>query len=123
MRARRLLIFGLFLIAGMIWLSPLLSCPACVPFQPSTQHSDLLVSHWPNATFLQRSLLDDGQIPLWNPMILSGAPFAADPLAGLWYPPNWLLLVLPLSLGFNLLLWLHLAWAGWGAYGSNWAIV
>jgi len=116
MKARPLLIFGLFLIAGMIWLSPLLSCPACVPFQPGSQYSDLLVSHLPNASFLQRSLLEEGQIPLWNPMILSGAPFAADPLAGLWYPPNWLLLVLPLSLGFNLLLWVHLALAGWGAY-------
>jgi hypothetical protein len=39
---------------------------------------------------------------------LSGYPFAANPLSGLWYPPGWLALLLPLPLGFNLLIGLHL---------------
>ncbi len=116
MKPRAMLILGFFLVAAAIWLSPLVACPTCVPFQPGALYSDLLVSHWPNASFLRRALREWGELPLWNPTILSGAPFAADPLAGLWYPPNWLLLVLPLSFGFNLLLWLHLAWAGWGAF-------
>ena len=113
---RGLLIFGFFLVAATLWLSPLVSQPDGVPFQPGAQHSDLLVSHLPNLLLLKRSLQDWGQVPLWNPMILSGAPFAADPLSGLFYPPNWLLLILPLGLGFNLLLWLHLAFAGYGTY-------
>lgn len=50
---------------------------------------------------------------------MGGAPFAADPLTGLWYPPNWLTVFLPLPFAFNLLLVLHLAWAGWGLY--RWA--
>jgi hypothetical protein len=49
-------------------------------------------------------------------LILGGEPFAANPLSGLWYPPNLLLLVLPLSFAFNLLFVLHTAWAGWGGY-------
>ncbi|HLF02822.1 MAG TPA: hypothetical protein VI547_12650, partial [Anaerolineales bacterium] len=84
--------------------------------QPGAKFSDLLLSHWPNAEFLRRSLFDYGQFPLWNPQIISGAPFAADPLAGLWYPPNWLTVILPLPFAFNLLFALHLAWGGWGMY-------
>jgi hypothetical protein len=46
---------------------------------------------------------------------MSGTPFAANPLAGLYYPPNWLLLFtpwLPLEMGFNLSALLHLWLAG-----------
>jgi hypothetical protein len=56
---------------------------------------------------------------------MSGTPFAANPLAGLYYPPNWPLLFLPaafaridgipafpLALGFNLSALTHLALAG-----------
>ena len=79
-------------------------------------YSDLLISHWPNAAFVRRSLIEWGQVPLWNPMILSGAPFAADPLAGLYYPPNWLAVVLNPGVAFNLLAWLHIAWGGIGMW-------
>jgi hypothetical protein len=79
-------------------------------------HSDLLVSHWPNAVYLRRAIQEWGQLPLWNSAILSGAPFAADPLSGMFYPPNWLAVLLPVSLGFNLLFWLHLAFAGLGMW-------
>ncbi|MGH2606493.1 MAG: hypothetical protein ACRDG5_07855, partial [Anaerolineales bacterium] len=34
----------------------------------------------------------------------------------IWYPPNWLAALLPIGLGFNLIFWLHLAWAGLGAW-------
>jgi hypothetical protein len=115
-RQRAWIIPVFFLAAGTIWLAPLAACPTCIPFQPGARFSDLLISHWPNAEFLRRAIGTWGEIPLWNPTILSGAPFAADPLAGMWYPPNWILLLIPLSLGFNLLFWLHLAWAGWGTY-------
>jgi hypothetical protein len=47
---------------------------------------------------------------------LSGYPFAANPLSGLWYPPGWLLLLLPIPMGFNLLILLHLFWGGIGMY-------
>lgn len=79
-------------------------------------YSDLTISHYPNMQFLKRSILEWQTIPLWSPGILSGYPFAANPLSGLWYPPGWLALLLPLPLGFNLLVGLHLVWGGLGMY-------
>ncbi|MFQ5410603.1 MAG: hypothetical protein ACE5FI_19505, partial [Anaerolineales bacterium] len=89
--------------------------PAGVPFPPGSDYSDIVLAHWPNAEFVRRSLVAYGQLPLWNPNVLGGQPFAADPLAGISYPPDWLLFFLPLPLGFNLLYLAHLVWAGWGA--------
>lgn len=84
------------------------------PFQPGAAYSDLLVSHYPNALFLQRVILAWKTIPLWSPTILSGYPFAANPLSGVFYLPGWLALLLPLPLGFNLVVILHLLWGGAG---------
>ena len=75
---------------------------------PEAPYSDLTISHYPNAVFLRMALARWGRVPLWSPTILSGYPFAANPLSGLWYPPGWLALLLPLPLGFNLLVGLHL---------------
>ncbi len=111
----------IFLAWAGVLLWPVLFHPAWVLTPPRARFSDLLISHWPNAEFLRRALFEFHQFPLWNPSILGGAPFAADPLSGLWYPPNWLTVALPLPFAFNLLLILHLAWAGWGMY--RWARV
>ena len=104
------------LLAGLVWLLPVTVRPLGTPFWRGGEYSDLLISHWPNAWYIHRSLQTWGQLPLWNPMILGGAPFAADPLSGLWYPPSWLAVLFPSGLTFNLLLWLHLAWAGTGMW-------
>lgn len=79
-------------------------------------YSDLTISHYPNAIYLKRALLEYQQVPLWSPTILSGYPFAANPLSGLWYPPGWLALLLPLPFGFNLMALLHLLLGGAGMY-------
>ena len=114
-RLRRQLIDSLLtLLIPTLWLAPLILDPDGFPFWCGAHYSDLLISHWPNAFYLRQSILKWSQFPLWNPTTLGGAPFAADPLSGLWYPPNWLTLVIPISLAFNLLFWLHLAWAAWG---------
>ncbi len=105
-----------FLISGLLWLAPLISDPMGVLFWRGAAYSDLLISHWPNAAFVRHSLIEWGQIPLWNPMILSGTPFAADPLSGLYYPPNWLAFAIGPGVAFNLLTWLHLTWAGLGTW-------
>ncbi len=86
---------------------------------PQSSFSDLLISHLPNAIFANRSFLSFHQFPLWNPLLLNGAPFAADPLSGLWYLPNWLTILFPYPITFNILFALHLMWAGWGMY--RWA--
>jgi hypothetical protein len=86
------------------------------PYPFNSNYSDLTISHYPNAIFIKQSLFGNGQIPLWSDTILSGYPFAADPLSGLWYPPGWPAFVLPLPLGFNLLVLMHLLWGGLGMY-------
>ena len=77
--------------------------------------SDASISHYPDTLFLQRSLAQ-GQVPLWSPNILSGYPFAADPLSGLWYPLGWLALLFPLPFGLNLTVLLHLVLGGAGMF-------
>lgn len=81
-----------------------------------TTVSDILISHFPNLLYLQRSLAAGRGIPLWSPLILSGYPFAADPLSSLWYPPAWLCLVFPLPLGINLVMALHIGLGSLGMY-------
>ena len=83
---------------------------------PDANDSDLSITHYANATFLRRSIIEWGQIPLWSPTILSGYPFAANSLSGLWYPLGWLALLFPLPFGFNIVLLLHLLLGGLGMY-------
>lgn len=87
-----------------------------VPWSAKGAYSDLAITHWPNAVFIRDTWRETGRLPLWRPLIMAGAPFAANPLSGLWYPPNLLLLFLPLPAAFNLLLALHLLWGGLGMY-------
>lgn len=108
--------FTLFFVFALLNLWPLTACPNCTAFPPDSPYTDLLISHWPNTEYWREAIWQYGQWPLWNEQLFGGQPFAADPLAGLWYPPNWALLILPLPFGFNLLWVLHLAWAGLGLY-------
>jgi hypothetical protein len=105
-----------FLGLALLFLWPMALHPNWVAFPPRSAFSDLAITHLPNAEYVRESLARFGQLPLWNAQIDGGQPFAADPLSGLWYPPNLALLVLPLPFGFNLLLALHLAWAGYGLW-------
>ncbi|MGQ0603725.1 MAG: hypothetical protein ACT4QE_18755 [Anaerolineales bacterium] len=103
-----------FILFALLVLGPLTLCPTCVPYPPGAQYSDLMITHLPNAEYWRTALTRYGQWPLWNAQLFGGQPFTGDPLAGIWYPPNLLLLILPLPLGFNVLFVLHLAWAGYG---------
>jgi hypothetical protein len=90
--------------------------PARLPFPPEAAFSDAVTSHWANALFLRRSVLDDHAWPLWRPTIMSGQPFAANPLNKVWYPPQWLVFLLPPTPHLNVLIWFHLTLAGAGAW-------
>lgn len=105
----------LLLFLALCLLYPAVLRPTWWLWKPNAPHSDLAVTHWPNAHFTRHVLWEKGRFPLWRPTIMSGTPFAANPLAGLYYPPNWLFLftaALPLGLGFNLSAVLHLWLAG-----------
>ncbi len=98
-------------------LSIMLRSPGGFPYpSPDSVFSDITITHYPNALFLKSQFLQNGVIPLWSPVILSGYPFAGNPLSGLWYPPGWLALIFPLPLGFNLVVALHLLLGGLGMY-------
>ncbi len=70
--------------------------------------SDIPISHYSNLLYIQNSIVKHHQIPLWSNLILSGYPFAENPLSGLWYLPGWVALLFPLPLGINISLLLHL---------------
>jgi hypothetical protein len=97
-----------------IGLSALLLDPTGFLFWRGGAYSDLLISHWPIAAFIRQSIVTWHQVPLWNPLILSGMPLTADPLAGFWYLPNVLAWVSSSGLGFNMLFWGHLGLAACG---------
>jgi hypothetical protein len=104
---------ALFLLPVLILLPGL----NAFPYPPTPEaYSDLAITHYPNAVYLKQALSAWHSLPLWSYTILSGYPFAANPLSGLWYPPGWLVVPLPLPLGFNLLVILHLLWGGIGFF-------
>lgn len=53
-----------------------------------------------------------GIIPFWNPYNFSGTPFLAHPNINIFYPPNWLFIVLPLNVSFSAYFFLHMVFAG-----------
>ncbi len=73
---------------------------------------------WPMYSFAARSL-KAGVLPLWNPYLYAGAPFAADNQAGLFYPINLLVFVLVPTVTYEtveLLSVFHVWWAGVGTF-------
>ncbi len=107
---------------GKVFLLLVLSLPLVI-FLPGMQgffypakslYSDVAVSHYPNIRLIQDALGNWGVIPTWSEAILSGYPFIADPLSGIWYPPGMILWLLPLPFGINLLILFHLFFGGTG---------
>ena len=91
---------------------------AALPYPANSTFSDLTLTHWSAFEYARDQLATTGQVPLWRTSILSGTPFAENPLAGLFYPPHWLALFtsIPLTLALNILLWLHLSLAAGAMY-------
>ena len=80
-----------------------------------TPHNDLLADLvLENAVWKQhiRETLAQGEIPLWNPKILTGLPFLAAGQASVFYPLNVLFYVLPLEWAFGWFTALQVALAG-----------
>lgn len=79
---------------------------------------DLAPFLYPNYHFAAQNL-KQGVIPLWNPHLYSGLPFAADPQSGLFYPINLLVFLLHPALTLETLEYLaifHFWLAGFGMY-------
>lgn len=83
----------------------------------SSQHPDLLGFWLPTYCFLGKSLAA-GHIPAWNPHVMAGVPFAADPQSGWVYAPAMFLFsTLPCAVAIRLLVALQPALGGIGLYG------
>jgi hypothetical protein len=108
-----------FVTLALVLLWPAVQHPGWWLWTPGAEYSDLAVTHWPNAHFTRRALWEYGRFPVWRPTIMSGVPFAANPLVGLYYPLNWVFLFLPwlsLEVGFNVSALAHLWLAGAATY-------
>jgi hypothetical protein len=84
-----------------------------------SDHSDLLSHYLPAKHFLIESWRETGELPLWCPYSFGGMPFIHDPQVGAFYPPHWLLVLVPYDALGAALSWgivLHLLLAGWGTY-------
>ncbi|HXF56702.1 MAG TPA: hypothetical protein VNO34_03855 [Actinomycetota bacterium] len=82
----------------------------------SPERLDVLGYFFPSFCFLGRSLAA-GDVPLWNPHVMGGVPFAADPQSGWMYAPAmglFSLLSCPTALGWFVVL--HPLVGGLGLY-------
>ncbi len=105
-------ILFLTVAAGVLWPAPIHSneLPAAYP------DSDLMISHWPSAILIKRTISLEHRLPLWNPFFAGGRPLAADPLAAMFYPPTQLMNFFPLRDYYLILLLGHLMLAGFGTF-------
>src|SRR6266700_4003234 len=68
---------------------------------PHTNIGDLVTSFYPYRTIAARAVRE-GTLPLWNPYMLSGAPFLANTQSALFYPANLLYYLLPVPLAWSI---------------------
>jgi hypothetical protein len=104
-----LVIFAL----GLLLFGRLVLHPSCVLY---TDFSDLLTYQLPQEWFLVSSWHETGELPLWCPYTFGGMPFLHDIQVGAFYPPHFVLYLLPAALVGPALSWLivaHVIVAGW----------
>lgn len=78
--------------------------------------NDLSEQFWPVFYYMKQHFLEDGEIPLWNNMWFSGTPLLPDPQFSLFYLPNLLFFVLPIDLGFPVIILAHIIFGACGIY-------
>jgi len=83
----------------------------------SSQHPDILAYWLPTYCFLGKALAA-GHIPAWNPHVMGGLPFAADPQSGWMYLPAMALFTaLPCGAAMRWMIVLQPLVGGLGLYG------
>ncbi len=92
------------------WLYAVLTLAAfsrCLFHGQAYFDNDLLAQFGPWRAYLRDQILT-GHSPLWNPYLLGGCPFLADPQNMVFYPFNWLTLPFSVPTGLSLFFSLHL---------------
>ena len=100
--------FGLLGLVLVVWLGRLLTGETLFWGLPALQFYP-----WRSYAF---DLMRAGQLPLWNPYNGGGAPLLANYQTAVFYPPNWLHLILPHVTAMNLLAVGHVIWAAIGMW-------
>jgi hypothetical protein len=77
---------------GLLFFADLVLHPTQVLF---SDYSDILAEHLPAKRFLVRCWQETGELPLWCPYRFGGDPFVHDIQVAAFYPPHWLLYLLP----------------------------
>lgn len=97
---------------------PYLVQPNAVLWPRSGLGTDLLTHRWPAIFHLRETLLLTGEIPLWQGNMMGGLPLVGNPAVVMYYPPQFLLALVPIPIltTFALLNMLHLWIAGAGTY-------
>jgi hypothetical protein len=103
-------------VLGLLFFTELAAHPTQVLY---SDWSDVLAEHLPAKRFLVASWRETGELPLWCPYSFGGAPFVSDIQVGAFYPPHFILYLLPeehIGAGLSWLIVAHLIVAGWGAF-------
>lgn len=106
----------LLLLLTIVFFWPAVGAPESLIYPSYSPFSDLTVIHWPNAQQLSRVYDTFQQIPLWKNVSLSGMPAIANPLAMMYYPPDFLFLRFPIAVVFNFMFIAHVFISGLGLY-------
>ncbi len=114
---RDALYLGVIGVIAVCFLWPAWLQPNSFWYPPHSEFCDITFTHWPKMTFVVESFRACGRIPLWIPSLLGGMPLVGNPLAAYFYPPNWLFLLLPVTLTFHVLFALDILIAGVTFYG------
>lgn len=83
--------------------------------------SDISYFFQPFCHFMAQCL-KAGRTPFWNPYMYCGMSQVAIPSPGIFYPPTWLMIWLPFSVGLATYLMLHQMLAGIGAWLLVWRL-
>jgi hypothetical protein len=99
-------------LLGAAWLLLLLG--SLVPPDRALANRDIAIFHLPlRAIFKDLSELG---APLWNPWLHGGQPVLSNPSYGAFYPPSWLVFLVPPTYALSLMAMLHFGIAFAGAW-------
>src|SRR3989344_1741486 len=86
------------------------------PYKLLSRGNDLEEQFWPVFYFIRQKFWETHSLPFWNNLFLSGTPLLPDPQFSLFYPPNWLFILLPTDIAFFVWLILHSFFGGLAFY-------
>jgi len=108
---KEILFYIILLGLTLFYYYPIITAPFSVQ-----DGYDMTAYYYPYWYFMQDSLEKFGEVPLWNSSIMCGTTIIGNAHFSYFYPPNWLLFILPLGLAFNIWFALHILLAGIGCF-------